>query len=158
MASPQSLQERALDQACQTVLFVALELSDKQWKLALSAGTKRRLVTITAGDLVALGEVIAKATARFGLPGVVPIVSCDEAGREGFGLHRSLVHCGVANVVVDASSIEVHWRARRAKTDRVDVEQLLRLLIRSQHGEKRVWSVGQVPSVEAEDARRLHRA
>ena len=68
-----------------------------------------------------------------------------------------LLHGGVANVVVDASSIAVHRRARRAKTDRVDVEQLLRLLIRYHHGDKRVWSVVHVPSVEEEDARRLHR-
>ena len=157
MASPQTLQERAPDQACTTVLFVALELSDKKWKLACSDGNKRRIVTIAAGDLVALGEAIAKAKARFGMPGGVPIVSCYEAGRDGFWLHRSLVHCGVANVVVDASSIEVNRRARRAKTDRVDVEQLLRLLIRYHHGEQRVWSVVHVPSVEEEDARRLHR-
>jgi transposase len=157
MASPQTLQERALDQACQAMLFVALELSDKKWKLALSDGNKRRIVTIAAGDLVTLGEAVAKAKARFGMPGGVPIVSCYEAGRDGFWLHRYLVHCGVANVVVDASSIEVNRRARRAKTDRVDVEQLLRLLMRYHHGEKRVWSVVRVPSVEEEDARRLHR-
>jgi hypothetical protein len=157
MASPQTLQERALDQACQTVLFMALELSDKKWKLALSDGNQRRIVTITAGDLVTLGEAVAKAKARFGMPGGVSIVSCYEAGRDGFWLHRYLVHCGIANVVVDASSIEVNRRARRAKTDRVDVEQLLRLLIRYHHGEKRVWSVVHVPSVEEEDARRLHR-
>src|SRR5262245_64821641 len=84
MASPQTLQERALDQACQTVLFVALELSDKKWKLAFSDGNKRRIITITAGDLVTLGEAVAKAKARFGMPGVVPIVSCYEAGRDGF--------------------------------------------------------------------------
>src|SRR5687767_10219567 len=102
MASPQTLQERAPDQTCQTTLFVALELSDKKWKLALSDGNKRRLVTIAAGDLVGLGEAVAKAKARFGMPGGVPIVSCDEAGRDGFWLHRYLVHCGVANVVVDA--------------------------------------------------------
>ena len=157
MASPQTLQERPLDQACTMVLFVALELSDKKWTLALSDGTKRRLVTITAGDLVALGEAVAKAQARFGMQGDVPIVSCYEAGRDGFWLHRYLAHCGVANVVVDASSIEVNRRARRAKTDRVDVEQLLRLLMRYHRGEQRVWSVVRVPSVEEEDARRLHR-
>src|ERR671923_1205023 len=151
MASPQTLQEQSRDQACQPVLFVALELSDKKWKLALSDGNKRRLVTIAAGDLVTLGEAVAKATTRFGLPGGVPIVSCYEAGRDGFWLHRSVVHCGVANVVVDASSIAVNRRARRAKTDRVDVEQLWRLLIRSHHGEKRGWSVVHVPRVEAAD-------
>ena len=157
MASPQTLQERALDQACTMVLFVALELSDKKWKLACSDGNQRRIITITAGDLVTLGEAVAKAKARFGMHGVVPIVSCYEAGRDGFWLHRYLLHCGVANVVVDASSIEVNRRARRAKTDRVDVEQLLRLLIRYPHGEQRVWSVVHVPSIEEEDARRLHR-
>ena len=157
MASPQTLQDRTLEQACTMVLFMALELSDKKWKLALSDGTKRRIVTIAAGDLVALGEAVAKAKARFGMPGGVPIVSCYEAGRDGFWLHRYLVPCGVVNVVVDASSIEVHRRARRAKTGRGDVEQLLRLLIRYHHGEKRGWSVVHVPSVEEEDARRLHR-
>jgi len=157
MVNPTTLPDRTLEQACTMVLFMALELSDKKWKLALSDGNKRRIVTIAAGDLVALGEAVAKAKARFGMHGVVPIVSCYEAGREGFWLHRYLVHCGVANVVVDASSIEVNRRARRAKTDRIDVEQLLRLLIRYHHREKRVWSVVHVPSVEEEDARRLHR-
>ena len=157
MANLTTLPDRTLEQACTMVLFMALELSDKKWKLALSDGNKRRIVTIAAGDLVALGEAGAKAKARFGMPGGVPIVSCYEAGRDGFWLHRYLVHCDVANVVVDASSIEVNRRARRAKTDRVDVEQLLRLLIRYHHGEKRVWSVVHVPSVEEEDARRLHR-
>jgi transposase len=158
MASPQTLQERALAQACQTVVCVALALSDKKWTLAFSEGTKRRIITITAGELVTWGEAVAKAKARVGRPGVVPIVRCDEAGRDGFWLHRSLVHCGVAKVVVDASSIAVKRRARRAKTDRVDVEQRLRLLIRYHHGAQRVWSVVHVPSVEAEEARRLHRA
>jgi transposase len=137
--------------------LVALERSDKKWKLALSDRNKKRLVTIAAGELVALGEAITKAKARFGRPMAVPIVRCDDAGRDGCWLHRSLVHCGVATVVVDASSIAVHRRARRAKTDRVDVEQLLRLLIRYQGGERRGWSVVQVPSVAEEDARRLHR-
>jgi transposase len=157
MMHPTTLEEQCQDQACKTVLLVALELSDKKWKLALSDRHKKRLVTIAAGDLVALGEAIAKAKARFGMPMAVPIVSCYEAGRDGFWLPRYFVHCGVANVVVDASSIEVNRRARRAKTDRVDVEQLLRLLIRYQGGERRVWSVVHVPSVEEEDARRLHR-
>jgi transposase len=157
MANPTTLPDRTLEQARTMVLFVALELSDKKWKLALSDGNKRRLVTIAAGDLVTLGEAVAKARARFGMPEGVPIVSCYEAGRDGFWLHRYLLHCGVANVVVDASSIEVNRRARRAKTDRIDVEQLLRLLIRYHHGEKRVWSVVHVPSVGEEDARRLHR-
>lgn len=98
---------------------------------------------MAAGERVALGEAMAKA--RFGMHGAVSIVSGYEVGREGFWLHRSLVHGGVAHGVGDASSIEVSRRARRVKTDRVDVEQLLRLLIRYQNGEKRVWSVPHGP-------------
>ena len=157
MASPQPLQEQALEQACQTVLFVALERSDPKWKLALRDGNKKRIVTITAGALGTLGEAVAKAKARLGMPGSVPIVRGYEAGRDGFWRQRSVGHCGVAKVVVDASRIAVHRQARRAKTDRVEVAQLLRLLIRDHHGETRVWSVVPVPRVEAEEARRLHR-
>ena len=118
MASPQTLQERALAQACQTVLCMALALRDKKGKLAVSDGNKRRIGTSTAGDLVTVGEAVAQAHARLGMPGGVSIVSCYEAGRDGFWLHRYLVHCGIANVVVDASSIEVNRRARRAITAR----------------------------------------
>jgi transposase len=113
MVSPKTLQ----DQTGKIVLFVAFELSDKKWKLALSDGDEKRLVTIDAGNLVALGEVIAKAKARFGMSEGMSIVSCYEAGRDGFWLHRYLIHCGVANVVVDASSIEVSRRARRANSE-----------------------------------------
>ena len=157
MAHPTTLQDRTLEQACTMVLCVALELSHNKWKRALSDGNNRRLVTITAGALVTLGEAPATAQARLGMPGGVPIVSCDEAGREGFWRPRSVRPGGVAHVVVDAASIAVHRRARRAQTARVEVEQLVRLLLRSHHGAKRVWSGVHVLSVEEEDARRLHR-
>jgi transposase len=157
MASPQTLQERALAQACQTVLCMALALRDKKGKLAVSDGNKRRIGTSTAGDLVTVGEAVAQAHARLGMPGGVSIVSGDEAGRDGFWRPRSLGHGGMANVVVDASRIAGNRRARRAKTARVDVEQLLRRLSRSHPGEKRGWRVGHVPRVEAADARRLPR-
>src|SRR4029434_8864727 len=98
MASPQTLQERPLDQACQTVLFVALELSYKKWKLARTVSNTRSLIIITELARVSFGEAIAKSKARFGMHGVVPIVSCYEAGRDGFWLHRYLMHCGIANV------------------------------------------------------------
>jgi transposase len=85
------------------------------------------------------------------------VKSCYEAGREGFWLHRYLVAGGVENLVVDSSSIEVNRRAKRTKTDRLDVGKLLSMLIRYHSGEKKVWSVVHVPSVEAEDNRHLHR-
>jgi transposase len=85
------------------------------------------------------------------------VKSCYEAGREGFWLHRCLEQAGVENLIVDSASIEVNRRAKRVKTDRVDVEKLLNQLIRYHCGEEKVWSVVRVPSVEAEDIRHLHR-
>jgi transposase len=100
---------------------------------------------------------IADAKQSFGLPADAAVHSCYEAGRDGFWLHRWLEAEGVANRVVDSSSIEVPRRLRRAKTDRIDVEALLRLLDRALRGEPGVWSVVRVPSVAAEDARQLER-
>src|SRR5512137_597515 len=84
-------------------------------------------------------------------------MSCYEAGRDGFWLHRYLQTRGVNNLVVDSASIEVNRRKRRAKTDRMDVGKLLTMLVRYQQGEKKVWSIVHVPSPEDEDQRQLHR-
>src|SRR5262249_26548286 len=86
-----------------------------------------------------------------------PVVSCYEAGREGFWLHRLLQAHGITNHVVDSSSIEVNRRRRRAKSDGLDVRKLLSMLMRYHHGERQVWQVVQVPSVAAEEHRHLHR-
>jgi transposase len=80
-----------------------------------------------------------------------------EAGREGFWLHRFLQAHGITNQVVDSSSIEVHRRQRRAKSDGLDVRKLLTMLRRAQHGARGVWRVVHVPSIAAEDQRHLHR-
>ena len=85
------------------------------------------------------------------------VVSCYEAGRDGFWLHRALLSMGIENVVVDSSSIEVNRRSRRVKTDRVDAEKLLSQLIRFKNGEEKVWSVVRVPTPEQEDGRQLSR-
>jgi transposase len=138
-------------------LYVALELSKPLWKLAFSDGEKKRQVTIKAKNLLALHEVIAQAKVKFGLPEEARVVSCYEAGRDGFWLHRFLVSIGVENHVVDSSSIEVNRRARRAKTDGIDAGKLLGLLRRYWGGERAVYSVVWVPSESQEDARRLHR-
>ena len=85
------------------------------------------------------------------------MMSCYEAGRDGFWLHRYLLSCEIDNVVVDSASIEVNRRKRRAKTDRIDVRKLMHMLLRYHGGEQLVWSVVNVPSEEAEDGRQLHR-
>src|SRR6201988_3241942 len=87
----------------------------------------------------------------------VEMVSCYEAGYDGFWLHRLLEAHDIRNHVIDAASLQVDRRARRAKTDRVDAERLLRSLIAYLRGEPKVWSVVRVPSVAEEDNRRLHR-
>jgi transposase len=102
-------------------------------------------------------EEIEAARVRFGLARGGRVLSCYEAGRDGFWLHRFLETHGVENLVVDSASIEVSRRKRRAKTDRLDAQKLVNQLIRWDEGEKKVWAVAQVPSVEDEDARHLHR-
>jgi transposase len=141
------------------VLFMACELSEKTWKLGFTIGHGQtpRERTIAARDPKRLLEEVAHAKARFGLCQTAPVVSCYEAGREGFWLHRFLQAQGITNSVVDSSSIEVNRRKRRAKSDALDVRKLLSMLMRSHHGERQVWRVVNVPSVEAEDQRHLHR-
>ena len=141
------------------VLYVAFELSWKEWKLAFAAGPadNPRLRSIGARDTKAVLVEIAKAKARFGLADAAAVHSCYEAGRDGFWLHRFLESRGINNVVVDSSSIEVKRRGRRRKTDSLDAGKLVSMLIRWQQGERQVWSVVQVPSVDDEDRRQLHR-
>jgi transposase len=148
---------RKKDSTKVAVLHLAFELSNTKWKLAFSDYSKTRLVTIRARNLEQLQEEIKKAKLRFGLNDDVRIVSCYEAGRDGFWLHRYLLSCEIENKVVDSSSIEVNRRKRRAKTDRIDAGKLLRMLMRYHAGERKLWSVVRVPSVEAEDGRSLNR-
>ena len=142
------------------ILYLAFELSRKKWKLGFSDGKKAQIrqVTIEAGDLEACRKEIGKAKQRLGMQVSAKVRSCYEAGREGFWLHRALVEMGVDNIVVDAASIEVNRRQRRAKTDRMDVEKLVRQLVRYWRGEQDVWRVVRVPTPEDEDRRQLHRS
>jgi transposase len=154
--------ETILSQACdldKPKLYLAFELGVKEWKLGFTVGLgqRPRVRAIDGGDLSALESEIMKAKKRFGLQVDAPVMSCYEAGRDGFWLHRYLVAATITNLVVDSSSIEVKRRARRVKTDRLDVQKLLTMLIRYDAGEKRVWSVVHVPTTEAEDKRHLHR-
>jgi transposase len=141
------------------VMFMAFELSGKKWKVGttIGIGQKPRERSIDAGDLERLLKEIADAKARFGLPADTRVVSCYEAGRDGFWLDRWLRKQKIENVVIDPASVHVDRRKRKAKTDRLDLGKLLRTLIRWYDGEPKMWSVVQVPSVEDEDDRQLHR-
>jgi transposase len=140
-------------------LYMAMELSQKEWKLGFSVGPGQapRLRSVPGRNLEVLKDEIQLARERFGLGKDVEVESCYEAGRDGFWLHRFLEKQGVKNLVVDSASIEVSRRFRRVKTDRMDVGKLLGMVMRYDLGERKVWSVVRVPSVEAEDERQIHR-
>jgi transposase len=140
-------------------VYVAFELSKATWKLALTSGigVEPMLRTVRAGDFQGVQGAISAARTRFGVPTEVPVISCYEAGRDGFWIHRRLTHLGIHNRVVDSASIEVNRRARRAKTDRLDALKLVRMLARVGAGERRVWSEVRVPSLGDEAARHVSR-
>jgi transposase len=140
-------------------LLMALELGERRWKLGFSRrlGDRPRVRTVTARALDVVLAEIAAAKRRWRLPADAPVTSCYEAGRDGFWLHRWLVAHGVVNVVVDSASIEVNQRAKRLKTDRLDLEGLLTLLARYVAWDARAWRIVRVPTVAQEDARQWHR-
>jgi transposase len=141
------------------VLYLSFELSSKKWKLGFSTGLgqKTRIRTMDAAVLTTLKAEIELARKRFKLPEKYRLLSCYEAGRDGFWLHRYLAMQGITNLIVDSASIEVNRRKRRAKADKLDADTLARMLIRYDYGEHRIWSVVRVPSVEEEDRRQLNR-
>ena len=139
------------------ILHMAIELSNSSWKLAFSDGKKMRYVGMDAGKLYQLENELKKAKKVFGLDENIKTISCYEAGRDGFWLHRYLWSCGIENMVVDSSSIEANRRRRRVKTDRIDAKMLLVKLMRYCAGEKKIWSVVRVPSQQEEDDRQLGR-
>jgi transposase len=141
--------------------LLAIELSKKSWIVAVNTPLSDKIsrYTLKPGDwkeLLKLSERIRTRVAGE-LKKRVDVVSCYEAGYDGFWLHRLLEAQGIRNYVIDPASVQVDRRARRAKTDRVDVERLLRSLMAHLRGEPKVWSVVRVPSVAEEDDRRLHR-
>ncbi|MGZ3397035.1 MAG: IS110 family RNA-guided transposase [Isosphaeraceae bacterium] len=140
-------------------LYLAFELGWTSWGLAFSTATAQppRRITIPARDLDALRREIVRAKRRFGLSDDAPVRSCYEAGRDGFWLHRWLTSQSVSNLVVDASSIEINRRARRAKSDAIDVTKLLMMLMRYHLGERELWSVVNVPTLDDEDRRQPYR-
>jgi len=140
------------------VLLMAMELGNKECKLRFSNLAREREVTIPSRDVEVLARTVKTAKEKLGLPADCRVVSCYEAGRDGFWLHRCLLSIGVENLVVDSASIEVNRRKRRAKTDRLDAKKLLAMLIRHTiNGERGMWQIVRVPTESAEDERRPHR-
>lgn len=142
-------------------LYVAFELSRSTWQIGFVASGETTLsrYKVAGGDTAAVWRLISKkreqAEKKQGRP--VRVVSCYEAGYDGFWLDRWLAEQGVENRVLDPSSIEMPRRARQAKTDRLDLERLMRVLIRYEGGEPKVCSVVHRPTPEQEDSRRVTR-
>jgi transposase len=142
-------------------LFVGFELSKKAWLIGLYAPELGKTISrhkVEGGDVDAALELVMAAKRRLerlGRP--VRVVSVYEAGYDGFWLHRRLTALGIENRVVDAASIPVDRRSRRAKTDRIDLELLIRMLLALERGETRICQVVHVPSPAEEDAKRQHR-
>lgn len=142
-----------------STLNIAFELGNTEWVLAMTTGVDQSPLRrqMPARALKTLEAEIVRGKAHFGLPASAPVCSCYEAGRDGFWLHRYLVSRGITNRIVDSSSIEVNRRRRRTKTDRLDAAKLVTMLIRAEAGEKKVWSVVNVPTSVEEDRRQVHR-
>jgi transposase len=143
-------------------IFISLELSRTRWlitSLVPGGGQRMSRHSVEAGDLAGLlarfWAIRDKAAARTGIS--YPIIVIQEAGLDGFWIHRALEKEGIESHVVDAASIAVSRRRRRAKTDRIDGEALLRVLLAFKRGEPRVCSMARAPTPQAEDCRRICR-
>jgi transposase len=145
---------------CGTI-FVAIELSQKTWLVTLHGPDKGKMSRhrLEGGDHAGLLALIGRERDRAARAlGAIPaVVSCYEAGYDGFWLQRRLARAGIACRVMDPASLKVDRRARRVKTDRVDAESLLRALQAWRRGDRQVCTFVRVPGVEEEDARRPHR-
>lgn len=145
----------------ENTVHIAIELSVSSWLVAarLPGAEKSRLHRIEGGDTTALLALIAKlrSHAPVKLGEAVEVACCFEAGRDGFWLQRRLTAHGIAAYVLEPTSILVNRRARRAKTDRLDAEGMLRVLAAWLGGDRQVCSMVRVPTPEEEDAKRPHR-
>jgi transposase len=143
------------------IIHVAIELSYSTWLVAarLPQVAKPHLHKITGGDTTALLRLLSSLRARMAakLGVAAGIICCFEAGRDGFWLHRLLTEHGITSYVLEPTSILVNRRARRAKTDRLDVEGMLRVLMAYLRGDRKACSMVRVPTPNEEDAKRPHR-
>ena len=160
-----SLDHRPTQTAIRTdlaAIFVSMELSRSVWlitSLSPGAGEKMSKHATPAGDIAGLlmrfAQLQEKAQARTGQ--VPPIIAIHEAGLDGFWIHRVLLSEGIESYVVDPASIATSRRRRRAKTDKIDGEALVRTLLAYKRGEPRVCAMVKAPTPEEEDQRRVSR-
>ncbi len=151
---PRTALERKRMTESNRTLYLAMELSKKTWKLAFSDGGDRlRMVSVRGGDIGAVKNAVVTAKEKYGLSVNARVLSCYEAGRDGFWIHRELSEAGFDSLVVDSTSIEIDRRSRRAKTDRIDAGKLVRQLVRHDERGDRL-RVLRIPTPEEEDARR----
>ena len=143
-------------------IFVSLELSRSTWlitSLSPGAGEKLSKHSVSAGDvgglLARFAQLQQKAAAR--MDRLFPIITIQEAGLDGFWIHRVLMGEGIESHVVDAASILTSRRRRQAKTDRIDGETLVRTILAYKRGEPRVCSMVRPPTPDEEDRRRVCR-
>jgi transposase len=142
----------------ESIVYVAIELSVSSWLIAarIPGTEKPRLHRVDAGDTAGLLAFLAELRSR-APDGHADLACCFEAGRDGFWLHRLLTAHGVASYVLEPTSILVNRRARRAKTDRLDAQGMLRVLAAWLGGDRQVCSMVRVPTPDEEDAKRTHR-
>lgn len=161
MSNTSLLPAAAVADGSVTELFIALELSSKTWLVATHVRSSDKIsqYRINGGDVDGLLSLIERLRMRTAGAGgtAVKIACCYEAGRDGFWLHRLLTQHGISNYVIDPASVHVSRRARRAKTDRLDAEALVRVLMAYARGERKVCSMVRVPTADEEDAKRQHR-
>ena len=143
-------------------ILLAIELSASTWLVAarVPGAEKPHLHRIDGGDTAALLALISSLRARVSRRLDAPqigVVCCFEAGRDGFWLYRLLTAHGVASHILEPTSILVNRRARRAKTDRLDAEGMLRVLAVYLRGDHQACSMVRVPTLDEEDAKRTHR-
>ena len=140
-----------------STLVVVMELSNKNWQLAAAVPgvQKRPKVGFSARDMGKLLFYVERWKAQATTAGkrIARVVVAYEAGRDGFWIARELMAAGIEAQVMQPSSIPVERKGRRAKTDRIDLDMLLRTLLAFLRGEPKVCTMVRVPSIEEEDAR-----